>query len=319
MGRRFSYYRATLDPDRTLLVDGFEPKGRHLSHWPGNRTPAPYRADTTTEMALRLAADPVREEFLAGIDVVSNNHLDTDGLLSAWAVLDPREALHHRRFLVDAARAGDFGTFTSADAVKFDLVVTAFGDPERSPLSARLRGVDEWERNQLVYEDLFSRLPDLFYGVDAHRGLWQEEFEAIVHSFQRIRDGAARVREYPRSHLSVLETDEDLETMARFDSCRFHRILTAWRDGRGYRYELAHHIFSWFDTVTPPRGDRIDLSPLARSLNEVEPAREGRWIYTGNDDLSARLFLTDSEGDATVSGLPLQRVEAFLVESLCGR
>src|SRR3989442_10292729 len=137
--RVFAYYDEGLHPDHTLVVDGLVSRGPSLSHWPGNRTPERYRADTTTEMALRLAEDPRREEFLSGIRVVSNNHFDTDGLLSVWAVLHPGEALRHRRFLVDAARAGDFGTFTSAEEVKFDLMVTTFREAGRSPLRSHVR------------------------------------------------------------------------------------------------------------------------------------------------------------------------------------
>jgi uncharacterized protein DUF6687 len=314
--RIFAYYHEALDPDQTLVVDGLVPRGPSLSHWPGNRTPPQYRADTTTEMALRLAEDSRREEFLAGVRWVSNNHFDTDGLLSVWAVLHPQEALRHRRFLVDAARAGDFGTFTSADAVKFDLLVTAFGEPGRSPLRSRRRGESEPEWHQGVYDHLLASLPDLLYSTRAHRELWEEPFESIVHSFERVRDGGATIREYPGSCLSVIETEEDLEPMARFDSCRYHRILTALRDGRGYRFELAHHIFSWFDTVTPPRGARVDLTPFASQLNAIDPSRAGRWTYTGNDDLAARLFRVDDAGSSAVSGLPLARVEEFLVTSL---
>jgi hypothetical protein len=318
MERSFAFYHDQLDPETTLLVDGLAPRGASLSHWPGNRTPERYRADTTTEMALLLAADPQRESFLGPVRVISNNHLDTDGLLSTWSVLHPEESLRHRRFLVDAARAGDFGTFTSPDAVKFDLMVTAWEDSKLSPLGRRLEGKREEERQAIAYLDLLARLPDLFYRVDAHRRIWEDEFEAIVHSFQRLREGAARIREYPASRLSVIETEEDLEPMARFDSCRFHRVLTAHRDGRGYRYQLEHHVFTWFDTVTPPKGERVDFTPFALRLNDMEPARESRWTYTGNDDLAARLFLADEEGECAVSGLPLPRVEEFLVHSLEG-
>jgi len=317
--RTFSFYRETLDPERTLLVDGLMSSSPHLSHWPGNRTPRRYRADTTTEMALLLAEDPRRGDFLSRISVVSNNHFDTDGLLSVWAVLHPEDAVQHRRFLVDAARAGDFGTFSSADGVKFDLIVTAWADRERSPMASQFRGLTDAEVCQGIYEDLLSRLPSLFGEVETYRLLWEESFEAIVHSFQRVRDGAATIREYPGSCLSVVETEEELEPMARFDSCRFHRVLTAFRDGRGHRHTLEHHIFSWFDTVTPPRGERVDLTPFASRLNEMEPAGDGRWIYTGNEDLAARLFRADSGGDPVVSGLPLERLEGFLVESLQGR
>lgn len=319
MQRRFEFYSEKLDPTVTLVVDGVAGKTLNLSHWPGNRTPQRYRADTTTEMALRLAADPQREDFLHPVRIVSNNHFDTDGLLSVWAVMNPDEALRHRRFLVDAARAGDFGTFTSADAVKFDLMVTAFEEPKRSPIAALLLQHGEEERSRLVYEELLGRLPNLFYQSDSYRRLWEDEFESIVHSFQRVRDGGARIREYPSSSLSVLETEEELEKMARFDSCQFHRILTAARDGRGFRFQLEHHIFSWFDTVTPPKGARLDLTPLAGELNLLEPNREWRWTYTGNQDLTARLFLPDGDGDPAVSGLPLERVESLVSEALRGR
>lgn len=319
MERRFEYFHDGLDLRRTLVVDGVAPGALNLSHWPGNRTPARYRADTTTEMALLLAEDPDRESFLHPVEVIANNHFDTDGLLSAWAVLRPEEALRHRRFLVDAARAGDFGTFTSPDAVKFDLLVTAFEDPRRSPLAPQLKGLSAEARAAAVYGDLLGRFPELFYEVDSHRSLWEETFQNIVHSFQRVREGGARIREYPSSHLSVVETEEELEQMARFDSCRFHRILTAHRDGRGYRFQLDHHIFSWFDTVTPPRGARLDFSPLASELNALEPPRRERWIYTGNDSLEAKLFLRDEDGDAAASGLPLERVESLVTEALRGR
>ncbi|PYQ14144.1 MAG: hypothetical protein DMH00_02475 [Acidobacteria bacterium] len=317
--RRFEYFHEGLNPRSTLVVDGVAPPALNLSHWPGNRTPPRYRADTTTEMALLLAADPGRETFLSEVEVISNNHFDTDGLLSVWAVLHPQEALRHRRFVVDAARAGDFGTFTSPDAVKFDLLVTTFEDPQRSPVAPRLRGLGSDARSQAAYEELLGRLPELFYQSGAHRRIWEDEFESIVHSFQRLREGGARIREYPSSSVSVIETDEELEKMARLDSCRFHRVLTATRDGRGYRFQLEHHVFSWFDTVTPPRGARLDLSPLALELNALEPCREGRWIYTGNHDLEAKLFLADGEGEPLVSGLPLERVEALVTESLRGR
>jgi uncharacterized protein DUF6687 len=319
VSRRFVFYREGLDPDGLLVVDGVAASAFNLSHWPGNRTPERYRADTTTEMALRLATDPDREELLSRVRLVSNNHFDTDGLLSAWVVLNPDQALPHRRFLIDAARAGDFQTFTSADAVKFDLMVTAFSDPRRSPIAEALLSPEEADRAQALYDELLGRLPELFYQSSAHRPLWEDEFEGIVRSFARLRDGGAVIREHPASRLSVLETEEDLAPMARFDSCRFHRILTATREGDAVRYQLEHHIFSWFDTVTPPRGARLDLTPLCLPLNRIETAPAARWTYTGNHDLAARLYLADERGEPVASRLRIGRVESIVAEALHGR
>ena len=38
--------------------------------------------------------------------VVLNNHFDTDGLMSAWALLEPEKALQHESAMVMAAAAG---------------------------------------------------------------------------------------------------------------------------------------------------------------------------------------------------------------------
>ena len=38
-----------------LSVDGMTPRGPNLSHWPGNRTPAAWKADLSTGISLRFA------------------------------------------------------------------------------------------------------------------------------------------------------------------------------------------------------------------------------------------------------------------------
>jgi hypothetical protein len=50
------------------------------------------------------------------VNVVSNNHFDQDGLVSAFTLVDRDAALARRGPLIDLARAGDFGTFDSRDS-----------------------------------------------------------------------------------------------------------------------------------------------------------------------------------------------------------
>ena len=50
-------------------------------------TPAEVKADTSTEIALNLVASPNRAALTQGIELVTNNHFDTDGVLSCWTVL----------------------------------------------------------------------------------------------------------------------------------------------------------------------------------------------------------------------------------------
>src|SRR3989449_2520890 len=128
----FTYYDKRLDTVPFLCVDGVVEGGLNLSHWPGNRTPAHLKADTSTEMALKLARDSGRASWLEGVSIVTNNHFDTDGLLSVFAALRPEEALRHEKAMIQAARTGDFGEWTTPEALKFDAVVTAYDDEERS-------------------------------------------------------------------------------------------------------------------------------------------------------------------------------------------
>jgi len=96
--------------ERRIFCDGTaDPTFREgvdveLSHWIPNRTPRRYKADTSTGICLAFVADPLPGEWGLAI----NNHVDTDGVLSAFAITHPGPALAHRQVLVEAAAMGDF-------------------------------------------------------------------------------------------------------------------------------------------------------------------------------------------------------------------
>src|SRR5829696_2063571 len=94
-----------------LSVDGTVDNALHLSHWEGNTTPEELRADTSTEIALNFVGWPGRDEWARGVEVVTNNHFDADGVLSVWSVLGGERASGLRRELIAAAEAGDFSEF----------------------------------------------------------------------------------------------------------------------------------------------------------------------------------------------------------------
>jgi len=314
----FTYYSENLRLVPFLCVDGVVEEGLNLSHWPGNRTPAHLKADTSTEMALKLARDPSRADWLRDVRVVTNNHFDTDGLLSVYAVLRPEEALRHERALVQAARAGDFGEFVSPEAFKFDAVVTGFDDDRESPIAGRIRGLPEHARYQILYDHLLDRMPGLLEDAASYKPLWSAALKEVMRSLMRIRD-VARVREHDEARLTVIETVEELHEVARFNVARHHRVLTATRSTGGFIYSMDFLIVSWFETVTPPRGTRIDLAPLAAELEAMESAPGGRWIYTGNDSLTARLYRAAPDGTAVPSALPLELLESRLLETFRNR
>jgi hypothetical protein len=128
---RFRQYTPDLRNVDKIIVDGNQcGVGLQLSHWPGNTTPAQFKADLSLEIVLRLLNSPGAATGLSDVALVTNDHYDTDGLLAVWALLNPLEALRHMAALRAAAEAGDFYEFTSPEAVRVIGKVSA-SRPER--------------------------------------------------------------------------------------------------------------------------------------------------------------------------------------------
>src|ERR1051325_7551578 len=140
---RFEFYSDAIADVPKLSVDGTVDNAIHFSHWKGNRTPQSLKADTSTEIALNMVAAPNREELTQGIELVTNNHFDTDGVLSVWTMLNGERALDRREKLIAAAEAGDFSEFSSIDGVRASIVIQGSDSPidkSGSPLAAQLAG-----------------------------------------------------------------------------------------------------------------------------------------------------------------------------------
>jgi hypothetical protein len=153
----FEFYHTGLDDVPKLSVDGTVSNSVHFSHWEGNQTPAELKADTSTEIALNLVAAPNKNELTRGIELVTNNHFDTDGVLSVWTILTGERALELREELIPAAEAGDFSEFTSEAAVRASIAIqgsdkTKPNDDPGSPMAKQLAGesVDDAKAYELL-------------------------------------------------------------------------------------------------------------------------------------------------------------------------
>src|SRR4051812_22587934 len=127
---RFEYYHTGIDDTPKLSVDGTVPNSLHFSHWQGNKTPATVKADTSTEIALNLVGSPAFEELTQGIELVTNNHFDTDGVLSVWTMLRGERAADLRHELIAAAENGDFSECTTENAVRASIVIQGSEQPD---------------------------------------------------------------------------------------------------------------------------------------------------------------------------------------------
>lgn len=237
-----------------VSCDGIVPGAAlQLSHWHANTTPAEFKADTSTEIALRFIDSQPAEAWSEA--VVVNNHFDTDGLLSVWTLLEPEAASERRALLVAAAEAGDFDAWPE--------------DPRGLWLDAAVRAlVQDCEDDEQSYERALAALPKLVDEIDSRADLWGPEWERIQSAQSEIESGLlVPVRMGPLGVVhhkpGILEIPGPLLTRELEGCARW--LLVFERDGAlDYRYELPHH--AWAETVKRPR---IPAPPPRRALDAL--------------------------------------------------
>lgn len=223
----------------------------HLSHWAGNQTPERYRRDTSTESALAYAAEPDD----AALEVVVNNHVDTDGILSCWALVRPDEAARHAPLLVAAAEAGDFEEWPDDDRGLW--------------LDAAVRHLAEAAGDDtLAYPAVFAELDALCRDLEGRRALWQDEWQTLTAGLERVRTGAVSVAAHGKVTLFVHGRGEQElpgPVVFRHTPRGTTRLVLAFEQDDGtweYRIERPRH--AWAETVVRPRLPSPPAAALAR-------------------------------------------------------
>jgi hypothetical protein len=314
---RFQFYSEALDKIPKLSVDGTVPNSIHFSHWEGNTTPAEVKADTSTEIALNLVASPNRNALTNNIELVTNNHFDTDGVLSVWTVLNGERALESRELLVAAAEAGDFSEHSSDDGVRVSIAIQGSDQAspnnlEGSPLAALVAGqaVADDERS---YELVLPEVERLISNVNAYESLWRDGWNSVAAALDSFARGDSRVVEHEASRISLITLAPGLSNpfMAIAKHARGEMFLIATPAPGGWSYRLDYPYYSWAETVVRPHIERRDLTTALATLNDKEGNRNGRW-KTDNREMTSAVKFFDAEGTLGVSRLEPDEVVAVL-------
>lgn len=329
---RFEFYTEALDNVPKLSVDGTVDNSIHFSHWQGNTTPAEVKADTSTEIALNLVASPNRAALTGGIELVTNNHFDTDGVLSVWAVLTGERALAHRDLLIAAAEAGDFSEYSSDDGVRVSIAIQGSdqaspNNDDGSPLSRFLAGA-EVDDDARAYELVLPEVERLLTNINDYESLWREGWQNVVAAIESFERGESNVTEYPGSKISLVTLAPGLFKGAGFNPTKHAAPYTAiskFANGElfviaipttgGWFYRLDYPYYSWAETVVRPRVERRDLTGVLQLLNAKETNRKGRWQPDSREMTSAVKFLDSGSQTLAVSGLAPDAVAEILKNS----
>jgi hypothetical protein len=268
------------------LVDGAE---IHASHWAGNRTPEALKADTSVEIALRLAGQGVPQGAR-----VTNNHFDTDGVLAVFALLHPDLAARYAGLITAAAEAGDFDEWPADErGLRLDMAIRAL---------AACAGGDG-----AAYERTLPALAGLIAGVDGRRDLWGEEWQRLLDAERRVGEGALEVQR--RGGVAAFLHRPGVgelpgPVLSRRQPAGTTRWLLAFEQGDGtwhYRYERPR--WAWADTVRRPRLKAPSRNAIAQDLGEgwaikgslgmTGILRTARAVRTGPEEVLAVLLRRD--------------------------
>lgn len=151
-----------------------------------------YMADLSTEIVFkwlkieenmiiksdgRISKYPSREFLNA---VVLNNHFDTDGLMSAWALLEPEKALKYENVMIAAAAAGDFEEWDFSDrGMILDIALKKLAQEAGSEKAA--------------YEQLLPKMEELLMTIPKQPHLWQQELDELERVFDLVCDDVIKV------------------------------------------------------------------------------------------------------------------------------
>ena len=322
---RFEFYHAGIAEVPKLSVDGTVDNAVHFSHWQGNETPASVRADTSTEIALNLVAAPDREALTQGIELVTNNHFDTDGVLSVWTVLTGSRALDLSQKLIAAAEAGDFSEFTGEDAVRASLVIQGSDSPvdeeAGSPLANHLAGrvIDD---DALAYQLVLPKVAHVLEHTNEYEPLWRPAWERIAAALESFAKGRSHVTEDLTAKLSLVILAPEIFSEAGFNPtshaapytaishhARGELFLIARPVSSGWSYRIDYPYYSWAETIVRPCIQRRDFTPLVARLNELENSKAGSWRLD-NGEMTSAIKFSNHSGGLGASSLEPDKVAA---------
>jgi hypothetical protein len=294
-------------PGPRIFVDGNSPSYREgldieLSHWNPNNTPDRYYADTSTEIALNFLrfGEPPREAL------VVNNHLDVDGVLSTFVLLEPELALEQRERLVAIAETGDFWAWAP------DEELAIYQGLVHRIRAGEAAGMPE----PVLYADCLKALPELL-----DLGIQAADLRAVHECRRRVEQGLVRRRLVHHRFVQFIIRREahggDLDRALRIaefnasldDSCLLRGIernrldaervqLVSVETEGGWYHDLYYPGYMWALTINRWRapgfweGESSNTwyfryAPLEKALDRLRQRERGEGSWQSAEELTA--------------------------------
>ncbi|MGH9172204.1 MAG: DUF6687 family protein [Acidimicrobiales bacterium] len=322
---RFEGYE-DLDDRPHVMVDGAARRSSvaTLSHWPQSPTPRWLARDLSAEIVLdylRLASGASRPRIarrdraslaalvasVALAEAVTNDHFDEDGVMSAFALVDPASALDEAALVAAAASCGDFGVVGDdrAAQVAFSL----------GPIAAAAGATGTSD----CYRAVLPVVGELLERPDHYERYWREDFAALQAGRDAIATGQVTLSDVAGDLCVVKRVDASgallpgaeggrpISEVAINSATKASRILSV----DGDRCELTLRYEGWVRYVSRRIPLRPDLGPLAARLSELEPSGV-TWLADPVGTIVGRL----APGGEGRTEIPADQVAAVVVDYL---
>lgn len=273
-----------------------------LSHWLPNTTPSSFKADTSTEICLNFTEKGNLPDF----DLVVNNHLDVDGVLSVFVLIHSRIASNHRDLLVECAEIGDFWGYGKNRAIALFQNLTYLIEDLRNQsldIGEKYARCFELLLNVTAKPEILDDTYDKDYGIKSlgksldllsenkiQRRQNNEHFVSYIVSKEVTKGNSD-------SYLKVPAFNAPLSTQNLFppqvrnfrDSQKVQ--LVAVEDANGWFYDLHYPGYMWADTHKLWRAPGFNFQgstnayyyghfPLDQAVSELKrrEVNSGEWI-----------------------------------------
>lgn len=335
--RRTVYVDGTANDDYRQGIDV------ELSHWIPNRTPESLKSGTSTQICFQF----IQSNNILPYDLVVNNHLDMDGLLSVFVLTNPPIALKHQQVLCEAAAIGDFWAWSQGKALYLYQEINKFFQ------TVRLSLLDKQDQYAQCLSLVLKLLEDAQETCGASfilegQGdlITKGKIKRDVFHDRLVSYFVPNAKDQAQAYLEIAPFDEPISERIVFWPHVRNRLdqekiqLMAIEGEGGIYYDLWYPGYSWADTkglwrppglegeYTEPGCLPLDwpaLSKVTQQLNEKEQGACTWSLYSyldfGNKK-NARNFpvvlsTLNEQGTSEVSLLPLSMVSEILRVGLC--
>jgi len=261
-----------------------------LSHWPVSPTPPALAHDLSAGSAFRYLRSRRR---WPPAECVTTDHYDQDGLVTAFALSRPAEALAREDRLVAVAAAGDFAVAPSPAPARVAFALASLGQQGDGAGASPLDGS--------IHLRALEVLAEWVDEPERCRTRWEEEEAFVDGSEAALSSGRLALAERPELDLAVLSSSgadwpwrQHWEFTHRAEG-PVHPVALHRRTERSRvicltppRYELRFRYEGWVRLASRRVAPRLDLEPLADELTSLEPGPI-RWAFNGASALVARL------------------------------